>query len=388
MLVYVLNKNSEPLMPCGPRKARILLKEEKAKIVTHKPFTIQLLYGSSGYKQKLTLGVDPGFEKVGMSVISERREVFSCEIRLRTDIQKKLATRRMYRRNRRSRLRYREPRFLNRKGNSFSPSVEHKINSHLKLIAFARSILPIKKINMEAGSFDMLKLRNSKLSGNHLKKSDYENLRSFIFARDKYKCFFNKARCSKIFQVHHVIFRSKGGTDTPENLVTVCKNCHKKIHKGLLEITTLYRNKFRPASFMNSVLSEIPKRFKNSLNKRFGYWTKLQRQKLKLDKSHINDAFVIAGGTFQERIEPQNAFHKRKNNRKLQTNRKGYKRSIRKKRHKIQPYAIVRYGEKIYKALTTHGGGYTIKLIDESKVINRSKNKVNLIFNQGTFVFQ
>ena len=58
MFVYVLNKNGEALMPCKPRKARVLLKEKKAKVVNRTPFTIQLLYGSSGYKQPVNLGVD------------------------------------------------------------------------------------------------------------------------------------------------------------------------------------------------------------------------------------------------------------------------------------------------------------------------------------------
>jgi len=58
MLVYVLNKTGKPIMPCNARKARLLLKENKAKVVTKEPFTIQLVYGSSGYKQEVTLGVD------------------------------------------------------------------------------------------------------------------------------------------------------------------------------------------------------------------------------------------------------------------------------------------------------------------------------------------
>jgi hypothetical protein len=62
MLVYVLNKHGKPLMPCRPKKARILLKE--GKVINHRPFTIQLLYGSSGYKQTVTLGVDAGYKRL------------------------------------------------------------------------------------------------------------------------------------------------------------------------------------------------------------------------------------------------------------------------------------------------------------------------------------
>lgn len=65
MLVYVLNKNGKPLMPCKPAKARHLLKQRKAKVVKKEPFTIQLLYGSSGYKQNVTLGIDAGSKHIG-----------------------------------------------------------------------------------------------------------------------------------------------------------------------------------------------------------------------------------------------------------------------------------------------------------------------------------
>ena len=49
--VYVINKHGRPLMPCSPAKARHLLDAGKAKIKKRTPFTIQLVYGSSGYTQ-------------------------------------------------------------------------------------------------------------------------------------------------------------------------------------------------------------------------------------------------------------------------------------------------------------------------------------------------
>ncbi len=56
MFVYVLNKHGKPLMPCQPRKARILLRDGKAKVIKREPFTIQLKFGSSEYKQKILKG--------------------------------------------------------------------------------------------------------------------------------------------------------------------------------------------------------------------------------------------------------------------------------------------------------------------------------------------
>ena len=34
-------------------------------------------------------------------------------------------------------------------------------------------------------------------------------------------------------EVHHIVPVAKGGGDEPENLVTLCKECHKKRHKEL-----------------------------------------------------------------------------------------------------------------------------------------------------------
>jgi len=43
-MVYVLNINGQPLMPCKEAKAKKLLKQDKAKVVRRTPFTIQLVF--------------------------------------------------------------------------------------------------------------------------------------------------------------------------------------------------------------------------------------------------------------------------------------------------------------------------------------------------------
>ena len=68
--VYVLNKDGKPLMPttrCG--HVRRLLKEQKAQVVTSKPFTIQLLYETDDVVQPLYLGIDPGRTNIGVAVV-------------------------------------------------------------------------------------------------------------------------------------------------------------------------------------------------------------------------------------------------------------------------------------------------------------------------------
>jgi len=132
MQVYVLNKHGQPLMPCSPAKARRLLEADKAKVIKRTPFTIQLLYGSAGYKQPVILGVDAGSKTIGMSASTRSIELFAEEITPRNDVVKKLSTRREFRRARRNRkTRYRKPRFNNRVRSKhkgwLAPSVEVKI---------------------------------------------------------------------------------------------------------------------------------------------------------------------------------------------------------------------------------------------------------------------
>lgn len=70
MFVYVLNKHGTSLMPCKPAKAKKLLKAGKAKVVRGTPFTIKLLYGSGGYKQPITAGMDTGSKTIGTAAIA------------------------------------------------------------------------------------------------------------------------------------------------------------------------------------------------------------------------------------------------------------------------------------------------------------------------------
>ena len=163
-------------MPCSPSKARKLLKTEKAKVVKIEPFTIQLLFGSSGYKQEITLGVDAGSKMVGLSATTNKKELFSAEAQLRNDIVDLLATRKQNRNKRRNRLRYRKPRFLNRVKNKkegwLAPSIKHKIQTHLTVIANVRKILPMSKIIVEVASFDIQKIKNPDIQGKEYQQGD------------------------------------------------------------------------------------------------------------------------------------------------------------------------------------------------------------------------
>lgn len=146
--VYVLNCHGEPMMPCSPRKARILLRKEKARLKRRTPFTIQLLHGSSGHKQPISLGVDAGSKFIGLSATTEKRELYREELQPRNDVVELLSTRRQLRRSRRNRkTRYRAPRFNNRVRSKhkgwLAPSVETKIREHITAIKQICRLLPM-----------------------------------------------------------------------------------------------------------------------------------------------------------------------------------------------------------------------------------------------------
>ena len=92
MFVFVLNKNGEALMPCKPRTARLLLKVKKAKIVSYKPFTIKLIYGSSGYKQSINVGIDLVAKDTWIVVTTNDMVLAKGEVEVRQDVKSLLET--------------------------------------------------------------------------------------------------------------------------------------------------------------------------------------------------------------------------------------------------------------------------------------------------------
>jgi hypothetical protein len=194
LFVYILNQHGQPLMPCQTRKARLLLKSGKAKVVRMVPFTLQLLYGSSGYKQEVSLGIDAGTHHIGVAATTEQPVLFEAEVKPRTDIQELLATRRQFRRARRSRkTRYRKARFLNRRKPEgwLAPSVQHKVDAHLKTIRLVHGFLPVSRTTIEVAQFDIQKIKNPEISGEAYQQGSqlgFWNVREYVLWRDGHTC--------------------------------------------------------------------------------------------------------------------------------------------------------------------------------------------------------
>jgi hypothetical protein len=444
-MVYVLNINGQPLMPTNNGKARKLLKQKKAKVKELNPFTIQLLYKpETEYAQEIILGIDSGYNNVGFSAITDKKELIVGELKLLQGMKERLLDKARYRKIRRQRLRYRKPRWNNRTKSKpkgwLAPSLRHKLDSHIKFINYLYSILPITKCVVEVANFDIQKMNNDSISDIEYQQGDmmgFWNLREYILHRDNHKC--QNPNCKnkdkeQILEIHHIKYKSLGGVDNKNNLITLCNKCHTSPNhkKGKFLYDWCMEGKkvrgFKDATFMSMIrwylINEL-KEHHDNIHITYGYITKNHRIKNGIEKTHYNDAFAIAKGTSQIRsYKIHDVKQLRRNNRSLEmfydakyidirtgekvsggdlnngrrTRNKNLnsenlhqyrgekiskgQRRIRKVRYFYQPNDLVKYDGKVYSVRGTQNGGAYIRL-NEIKKVPRADLLTPYKFNKG-----
>lgn len=309
VVVFVLDKNGNALMPTKSGKARRMLKSGIAKCVSRTPFVIKMLVDSCGYKQRLDAGMDTGSKRIGVAARRGITILYAAEVVTRAEeIKSKMDQRRMYRRTRRGRkTRYRQARFLNRGASTregrLPPSVRHLVDAHLREKNFVEKILPKSYItwHVEIASFDIHKITNPNVidyrKGN---KFGFENVKAYVLFRDGYTC----QKCSgkkkdEKLHVHHIVFRSIGGTDSPDNLITLCETCHNELHaskdaeKESKKLQKKRQANTKDATKVSIVKSQLIKHFGKFIET-FGYETKIKRRILGFPKTHTVDAILAS----------------------------------------------------------------------------------------------
>ena len=130
------------MMPCTEKRARLLLERGRARVHKVMPFTIRVvdLKAEDSEFQALRIKLDPGSKTTGIALVREAEEGVVAVLNLfelihrGKQISEALTARRGHRRLRRSKLRYRAPRFLNR-GNKakgwLAPSLQHRVDTTL-----------------------------------------------------------------------------------------------------------------------------------------------------------------------------------------------------------------------------------------------------------------
>lgn len=406
MRIFVMNMRGDPLMPCTQKKARILLKEGKAVIYKYDPFTIQLTYATGETKQDCHIGIDTGSKHIGMAITSENKVLFKGEIELRQDVKSNIDTKHIYRRSRRNRkTRYRQPRFLNRKRSDkwLPPSLQNRVDHTFHWIDTFCSLISDPILHIEVGKFDTAKMINPEINGvdyQHGQTYGFFEERYFVFARDNYTCQCCGKSKDKILQTHHIIYRSNGGTDRVDNLITVCTDCHtsKNHQKGGILYKWQEQHKkvkqYKEPPFMNAIRKRIFARYPNA-HTTYGSETTPHRKELGLEKTHYNDAITISGIT-NIKEDPKEwllikQFRKKKRSLHEATARKGRKEPncFQKRNSKNTPFyrgfylndkvKVFGHGQIGYITGFTSGGAY-VKNVDGEYITipNKSYKQVSI----------
>mgnify|MGYP002559996410 FL=1 len=326
--VLIIDKNNNPCIPITESNAAYLLRNKQAKIINHDPTVIQRLDDYSAKcetRDNFELKVDSGYLNVGFSVSDGRHEYLAGQVELLQGMSERLQNRMRMRRMRRSRLRYRKNRNVDYKtihnptyknGNEngwIAPSIRHKIDSHIRLIKKIAQWIPVDKIIIEVAKFDIQKII-AEASGEMISGKDYqngpmrgyENSAAYVRERDRYQCQMcigkSKQRQGEI-QVHHIVPRSRGGTDRPSNLICLCPKHHSLVHgnnnnnKYFKELQAKkIVDTYKDSTYMNIVRFKIYEELCGifqDVQIAYGYETKINRRNANLPKFHYTDAACI-----------------------------------------------------------------------------------------------
>lgn len=330
--VLVLDTNRKPLMPCYPARAKKLLASCRASVFRRYPFTI-ILHDRTVEESELQsteIKIDQGSKTTGIALVvhgdTGPAVALAAHIEHRTDIKSGLDSRRAVRRSRRHRkTRYRQARFLNRtkpKG-WLPPSLMSKAENILNWVTRFTRFAPISKIAIETAKFDTQKLENPNIRGVEYQQGKmfgYADKKTYLLERENYCCIYCGIHASKAkMEIEHVVPKSKGGTDSLNNLVLSCHECNQA--KGSQDVQTYLKGKpiilrrvkqqlgisYKDAAHVNSVrlylINTLQSLFPLKIG--FGTTTKQNRLSLGLPKDHWIDAAVCTKDGDAVKVEPK-----------------------------------------------------------------------------------
>lgn len=309
-------------MPCHPARARQLMKSGRA-YGSHKGgvFHIHLRDRdqSNVEVQPVALNIDPGSRTSGYAVTcesedgTERTVIGAFQIKHRAhSIKMKLARRRMHRRTRRGRLRHRPPRFDNRRRpkGSLAPSIRHLADDIMRSAERIIALYPVSHIRVETAVFDTQAIQDPNISGAEYQRGPLLGwqLRAYVLHHADNRC----AYCDRYdtrLEVEHVVPRSRGGTDCPNNLTASCAPCNRARGNMPIErflagapgrLTRIMRGRtltdLTGAAHLNIVMPTVLREL-GSLGLPVEHTdaarTSWNRLNLNIPKSHVADAAVL-----------------------------------------------------------------------------------------------
>ncbi len=312
--VFVLDTHRNPLMPCRPARARILLRQRKAAVFRRYPFTIILKYSVADARtQPLRLKLDPGSKSTGAGIVNDStgEVLFAAEIIHRGErIRSALSARRRTRRSRRQRhTRYRAPSFLNRRRRKgwLPPSLDSRLANTLTWVARLRKLCPITHISQELVRFDTQALQQPEIMGIEYQQgtlAGYE-LREYLLEKWERRCAY--CRITNVpLQIEHIVPKARGGTDCASNLTLACAPCNRRKNTqtaaefGHPEVQAQGKQPLKDAAAINTIRWALYERLQAMglpIETSTGGRTKYNRILHGLHKTHWLDAICVGRST-------------------------------------------------------------------------------------------
>jgi 5-methylcytosine-specific restriction endonuclease McrA len=316
-MVFVLDKHKKALMPCTPKRARLLLSRGRAVVHRVSPFVIRLKHRrvEESALQTLVLKIDPGSCITGMALarVEETPEgevhlaVHLAEVHHRGEaVHQDMGKRARARRRRRSaHLRYRAPRFDNRRRPKgwLPPSLLSRIRNVLTWARHYSQWTPVRRIEVEQVRFDLQLLQNPEITGVEYQQGELVGweVRAYLLIKYAYQCVY----CGKTqgpFELDHIQPKSRGGSDRVSNLVLSCHECNAAKGQqtaaewGHPEVETRAKAPLKDAAAVNATRFALA-RLLEGLGLPIGTWsggrTRWNRARWGVEKTHALDALCV-----------------------------------------------------------------------------------------------
>lgn len=313
---FVLDADGKPLSPTKEVKGWYMVRKGKAALISKYPMTIQLkrtIPIDEICKDEIRFGIDDGGLHVGIALVQKcqtrNKVLFKGTIEHRNDVKHLMETRKSYRRYHRYHKRYRKARFNNRRASKrigrIAPSILQKRQATMRVIYRFNRWINITSYWLEDVAIDIRALADGYKSyrWQYQKPNRLdENIRKATILRDGCKCM-ECGKSNTVLEVHHIKPRRLNGSNTLDNLITLCSKCHQKTEGVEEQYMQHYFNMLdssddKSLNYASHVM--IGKMWLRSQLSEFGVlhltnggYTANKRIDWDIEKSHSNDAICI-----------------------------------------------------------------------------------------------
>lgn len=181
-MVYIVDKENKPLMPCSEQKARYLLQENMAEPINKKPFAIRLK-NIAECDDKATASINIAGKFAEIDVLYGNKVLY----------------------------------------HNFVKCIKPELQG---VFAFIREFIPIKEYNIGIGGYAITKIKSHT---KHDAANNLEIIYNYVIARDAYTC--RVCGSQKVIYVHY-FFKN---LQVPQTLICLCHKCMSMVKDKKME---------------------------------------------------------------------------------------------------------------------------------------------------------